>query len=115
MILFGEASLRKGLTGYGADFHGKRNHQGKGNVILFPKAEDQIGASTDRIQTRQRLGGLLKFYYREAACGRLSHLPLSVALLTLSNDLLSRPAPSPGNRHRCSDLEQPHRDKRRNG
>ena len=64
MILFGEASLRKVLTDYVAHFDGERNHQGKGNVILFHKAEDQIGASNGRIRTRQRFGGLLKFYYR---------------------------------------------------
>ena len=64
MILFGEPSLRKGVTDYVAHVQGERNQQGKGNVILFPKAEDQIGASNGRIRTRQRFGGLLKFYYR---------------------------------------------------
>ena len=67
MILFGEASLRKALSNYVLHFHGERNHQGKGNVILFPRPEDRVGASTGKIQTRERLGGLLKFYYREAA------------------------------------------------
>ncbi len=41
--------------------------QGKENVILFPAPEDHIGESTGPIQTRERLGGLLKFYYLEAA------------------------------------------------
>jgi transposase InsO family protein len=67
MILFGEASLRQVLSNYVLHFHGERNHQGKGNVILFPRPEDRIGESTGEIQTRERLGGLLKFYYREAA------------------------------------------------
>jgi hypothetical protein len=67
MILFGEASLRKVLSNYVLHFHSERNHQGKGNVIPFPKPEDRIGESTGEIQTRQRLGGLLKFYFREAA------------------------------------------------
>jgi len=67
MILFGEGSLRQVLSNYVLHFHGERNHQGKGNVILFPRPEDRIGESTGQIQTRQRLGGLLKFYYREAA------------------------------------------------
>ena len=67
MILFGEASLRKVLSDYVLHFHDERNHQGKGNVILFPRPEDRIGESTGQIQTRERLGGLLKFYYREAA------------------------------------------------
>lgn len=67
MIVFGEASLRVVLSNYVAHFHGERNHQGQGNVILFPKADDRIGESTGPIQTRQRLGDLLKFYYRNAA------------------------------------------------
>ena len=35
-ILFGEASLRHALTPYVEHFHHERNHQGKGNVLLFP-------------------------------------------------------------------------------
>jgi putative transposase len=68
MILFGEASLQHVLSNYVNHFHGERNHQGKGNVILFPGAADRIGEASGEIRTRQRLGGLLKFYYREAAC-----------------------------------------------
>ena len=67
MILFGEASLQHVLSNYVQHFHAERNHQGKGNAILFPAAADRIGESTGEIRTRQRLGGLLKFYYREAA------------------------------------------------
>jgi putative transposase len=36
LILFGEASLRHVLTQYVEHFHHERNHQGKGNVLLFP-------------------------------------------------------------------------------
>jgi putative transposase len=36
LILFGEASLRRALGEYVKHFHTERNHQGKGNVILFP-------------------------------------------------------------------------------
>ena len=67
MILFGDASLRHVLSNYVQHFHSERNHQGKGNVILFPAAADRIGESTGEIRTRQRLGGLLEFYCREAA------------------------------------------------
>ena len=67
LILFGEASLRQVLSHYADHFHGERNHQGKGNVILFPEPADRIGQSFGKIGTRERLGGLLKFYYREAA------------------------------------------------
>ena len=43
------------------------NHQGKDNVILFPAPADWIGSSSGKIQSRERLGGLLRFYRREAA------------------------------------------------
>src|SRR5882672_8823824 len=36
VILFGEASLHDALARYGEHFHHERNHQGKGNVLLFP-------------------------------------------------------------------------------
>ena len=68
MILFGESSLRHCLETYVNHFHAERNHQSKGNVILFPAPEDRIGKMSGDLQTRERLGGLLKFYYyRDAA------------------------------------------------
>ena len=67
VIFFGEASLRQVLSNYVLHFHHERNHQGKGNVILFPRPADRIGESTGEIRTRERLGGLLKFYHRQAA------------------------------------------------
>ncbi len=66
LILFGEASLRHALTQYVAHFHHERNHQGKGNVLLFPPVSQDIERAGP-IQCRERLGGLLKYYAREAA------------------------------------------------
>jgi hypothetical protein len=66
MILFGEASLRHVLTHYVAHFHHERNHQGKGNVLLFP-APSQDPERKGPIQCHERLGGLLKYYPRKAA------------------------------------------------
>jgi putative transposase len=66
MILFGEASLRHVLNEYVDHYHQERNHQGKGNILLFPRpssADENEGT----IQCRERLGGLLKYYEREAA------------------------------------------------
>jgi hypothetical protein len=37
------------------------------NAILFPATADRIGSSSGKMQTRERLGGLLQFYHREAA------------------------------------------------
>jgi transposase InsO family protein len=66
LILFGEASLRHALTQYVEHFHHERNHQGKGNVLLFP-AVSQGPAREGPMQCRERLGGLLKYYERKAA------------------------------------------------
>ena len=65
MILFGEASLRRALREYVAHYHTERNHQGVGNRLLKPLA---IVSSTDEpIQCRECLGGMLNYYYRDAA------------------------------------------------
>ena len=66
LIFFGEASLPHVLSNYAHHFHNERNHQGKANVILFPAPADRVGESSGEIRTRERLGGLLKFYHREA-------------------------------------------------
>src|SRR5262245_37332784 len=65
VILFGERSLRRALSDYVEHFHVERNHQGKSNVLLFPR-----GTNVSRdgsIQCRERLGGLLRYYHQEAA------------------------------------------------
>ena len=65
MILFGERSLRRALSEYIDHFHVERNHQGKGNVLLFPLVTDR--QREGRVRCRKRLGGLLRYYRREAA------------------------------------------------
>ena len=47
-------------------YHHERNHQGKENLLLFP-ASDQLPQSERKVRSRERLGGLLRFYHREAA------------------------------------------------
>ena len=66
LILFGEASLWHALHEYMEHYHRERNHQGKGNVLLFPpsRADER---RTGPIHSRERLGGLLKYYEYEAA------------------------------------------------
>jgi putative transposase len=66
MILFGEASLRHVLNEYVDHYHQERNHQGKGNVLLFPSS-NPAGVDDGPMQCRERLGGLLKYYERKAA------------------------------------------------
>jgi transposase InsO family protein len=65
VILFGERSLRRALNEYVDHYHAERNHQGKGNVLLFP--QDRNVCFRRPVQCRERLGGLLRYYHREAA------------------------------------------------
>ena len=67
LILFGDASLRRVLREYVTHFHEERNHQGKGNVLLFPLNCPSTLSSDGPVRCRERLGGLLKYYHREAA------------------------------------------------
>jgi hypothetical protein len=65
VVLFGERSLRRALSEYVEHYHAERNHQGKGNVLLFPQ-----GTNVSRdgsVQCRERLGGLLHYYHQQAA------------------------------------------------
>ena len=66
LILFGEASLWHVLKEYETHYHTERNHQGKGNVLLFPLPSPG-NKGKGPIQCHERLGGLLKYYGREAA------------------------------------------------
>ena len=52
---------------YTIHYHTERNHQGKGNRLLFPKQEYDLENKKYRIECRSRLGGVLKYYFRTAA------------------------------------------------
>jgi transposase InsO family protein len=67
LILFGEASLRRALREFLVHFHRERNHQGKGNVLLFQSRHRPAPCLDRSVRCRERLGGLLKYYHREAA------------------------------------------------
>ena len=66
VILLGERSLRRALNEYVEHYHAERNHQGKGNVLLFPRDTD-IRHEPQPVQCRERLGGLLRYYHQQAA------------------------------------------------
>jgi putative transposase len=65
MILFGEESLRTALSDFVEHYHTERNHQGLANRLTSP----EMGHLTNSglVQRRQRLGGMLNYYYRSAA------------------------------------------------
>ena len=66
VILFGESPLLRVLTEYSRHYHHERNHQGKGNRLLFPDVPQKGHLPHRNIICRQRLGGLLKYYQRAA-------------------------------------------------
>lgn len=65
MIFFGEASLRRAVSEFALHCRAERNHQGLENTIILPESPEF--PETGRVYCRRRLGGLLRYYYREAA------------------------------------------------
>ena len=65
MIFFGRRSLDRALKQFVAHYHLERNHQGLENRIIEPGSK--VGRETSEIQCRERPGGMLRYYYREAA------------------------------------------------
>jgi len=65
MILIGEASLHRATSEFVTHYHRERNHQGLQNRIIEPESAEFPTAGT--IDCRKRLGGILRYYYREAA------------------------------------------------
>lgn len=65
MIFFGADSLRRALKEHAAHYGSERNHQGIGNNLIAPNG--QVGTIAGKLRCRQRLGGMFKYYFRDAA------------------------------------------------
>jgi putative transposase len=65
MIFFGENSLRNTITSFLAHYHDERNHQGLGNKTI--DQGEEVGQADGAIECRERLGGLLRYYYHRNA------------------------------------------------
>src|SRR5450432_378618 len=65
IVPLGEGHLRAVVREFMEHYHAERNHQGLGNVIPFPSPDS--ASPVGRIGRRQRLGGVLSFYGRNAA------------------------------------------------
>jgi hypothetical protein len=65
MIFFGEKTLRNAVHEFVSHYHSERNHQGLENSLIEPGPE--VGSSAGEVQCRERLGGILKYYFRQAA------------------------------------------------
>jgi hypothetical protein len=65
MVFFSEKSLRHAISEFAEHYHRERNHQGLDNRMIRPEfvPHPQHG----EVRRRERLGGLLNYYYRQAA------------------------------------------------
>ena len=63
MVILGERHLRRAIAEYVEHYHLERTHQGLGNRLIDGVPESAVG----EVARRERLGGLLNSYYREAA------------------------------------------------
>jgi transposase InsO family protein len=63
IIPLSETHLREVLREYVEHYHAERNHQGLANVRIDP-AND---CATGSVIRSKRIGGMLNYYYREAA------------------------------------------------
>jgi transposase InsO family protein len=64
LILFGEKALRNSVNQYLAHYHAERPHQRLGNELIEPLEPPPIVGN--KIETTERLGGLLRSYRRAA-------------------------------------------------
>ena len=65
MIPLGENHLRVSIRAFVAHYHLERNHQGLDNELICPVRESK--RTDGGIRCRERLGGTLRYYYRDAA------------------------------------------------
>jgi transposase InsO family protein len=64
VVLLGEGHLHAAVREFVRHYHEERPHQGLKNELLAPQT---AVIRTGQVKCRERLGGLLKFYYRQAA------------------------------------------------
>ena len=65
MIFIGQASLRRAVFEYMSHHHEERNHQGLENRLI--QGVPSVAVNKGAIHCRPRVGGMLDFYYRQAA------------------------------------------------
>jgi len=60
-----ERSLQTAVANFLSHYHGEMNHQGLGNRLIEPGEE--VGRTAGEVLSREHFGGMLRYYYREAA------------------------------------------------
>jgi hypothetical protein len=64
-VILGETMLRNVIKNYGSNYHTERNHQGLGNELIEDQRSDV--EESEKVVKLSRLGGVLKYYERQAA------------------------------------------------
>jgi transposase InsO family protein len=70
MILIGKSSLRRAVDQFSEHYHRERNHRGLENKIIEPEFGS---AEKGRMNCRERLASLLRYYYRDATIRVFEH------------------------------------------
>ena len=65
MIFFGRKSLENAVCEYAEHYHRERNHQGLDNELIERNDDGEVVAG--KIECRERLGDILKYYHRRPA------------------------------------------------
>ena len=65
MIFFMEQSLRRAIDSFVDHYHRERCHQGTGNQLI--ECDDSVSDTNGEVRSRERLGGVLRYYYRQTA------------------------------------------------
>jgi hypothetical protein len=68
LVVLGERHLRVAISEYVQHYHLERNHQGlEGQLVTTPPIAATPANDNSPVARRERLGGLMNFYYRRAA------------------------------------------------
>jgi len=65
IVPLGERHLRRAVHEFTSHYHSERPHQGLGGKLIAP--ERTTWGAKGRVVCQERLGGILRYYYREAA------------------------------------------------
>jgi hypothetical protein len=65
MIFFGAASFQRAVAEYIGHYHLERPHQGKHNLLLFPRPVSDTKPRDGPVVCKERLGGLLNYFHRK--------------------------------------------------
>ena len=63
--LLGETAVQTAVIAFLDHYHKERNHQGLDNRLIEPGEE--VGRTSGEVVCRERVGRMLRYYYRKAA------------------------------------------------